>query len=252
MVAREKYEEVGGMDEEMAVAYNDVDFCFKLLEAGYYNVQRNDAVLYHHESLSRGLDEYDEAKWERLLEEKAKLYEKHPDMKGWDPFYHKALVDNASDYGCNYKYAHEEQLRTVPVETMEVSYYKKARAERLQLTVDRAELQHKIHREEPDILWIMGWCYVPGADNAVYDKTVLLQKEDGTGYLARPADWNRKDVEEILPDECHIGLAGFVLRVLREDLEPGSYRIGMLCRDTEAQDKGQELLAWSDKTIVIE
>lgn len=252
MVTREKYEKVGGMDEEMAVAYNDVDFCFKLLEAGYYNVQRNDAVLYHHESLSRGLDEYDEAKWNRLLEEKAKLYEKHPDMKGRDPFYHKELVDNASDYSCNYKFAHEDSLRTVQVEPMEAAYSNKTMTGKLQLTVDRAEMQHKIHREEPDILWIMGWCYVPGADNAVYDKTVLLQKEDGTGYQARPADWSRKDVEDILPDECHVGLAGFVLRVLRSDLEPGKYRVGMECRNMEAGEKGQRLIAWSDKTVVIE
>ncbi len=251
MVSREKYEQVGGMDETMAVAYNDVDFCFKLLEAGYYNVQRNDVVLYHHESLSRGLDEQDEGKWQRLLEEKEKLYDKHPDMKDRDPFYHKALVDNASDYRCNYKFAHEDHLRTAPVAPMRQADIRKAKPDKLRLTVDRAELQHKIHREEPDILWIMGWCYVPGADNAAYDKTVLLQKADGTGYAAHPADWNRKDVEAILPAECNIGLAGFVLRVLRTDLEPGEYRVGMLCRDIGEEGKKQKLTAWSDKTIVL-
>lgn len=251
MVSREKYEQVGGMDETMPVAYNDVDFCFKLLEAGYYNVLRNDAVLYHHESLSRGLDEQDEGKWQRLLEEKEKLYEKHPDMKGRDPFYHKALVDNASDYSCNYKFAHEDHLRTEPVTPMGQADIRRAKPDRLRLTVDRAELQHKIHREEPDILWIMGWCYVPGADNAAYDKTVLLQKADGTGYAAHPADWNRKDVEAILPAECNIGLAGFVLRALRADLDPGEYRVGMLCRNIGAEGRKQKLIAWSDQTIVL-
>lgn len=251
MVTREKYEKAGGMDEEMAVAYNDVDFCFRLIEAGYYNVQRNDAVLYHHESLSRGLDEHDEGKWERLLEEKARLYEKHPDMKERDIFYHEQLVDNASDYSCNYKFAHEEHLRTVAPEQMKQSFVKKAKAGRLQLTIDRAELQHKIHKEEPDILWIMGWSYVPGADNAAYDKTILLQRADRTGYRAVPADWYRKDVEAILPGECHIGLAGFVLRMLRADLEPGEYRIGMLCKNTAKGNKAEKLLAWSDKTIVV-
>lgn len=251
MVTREKYEQVGGMDEEMAVAYNDVDFCFKLIEAGYYNVQRNDAVLYHHESLSRGLDEDDAGKWERLLEEKANLYAKHPAMKGYDPFYHKELVDNASDYSCNYKFAHEDHLRTMQTEPFGQAFLKKTKQGKLQLTIDRAELQHKIHREEPDILWIMGWCYVPGVDNAAYDKTVLLQKEDGTGYRAVPADWYRKDVEAILPRECHIELAGFVLRVLWEDLEPGEYRVGMLCKDIAKGSKEQKLLAWSDKTVVV-
>lgn len=40
MVTREKYLEVGGLDESFAVAYNDVKFCFDLLEKGYYNVVR--------------------------------------------------------------------------------------------------------------------------------------------------------------------------------------------------------------------
>lgn len=251
MVTREKYEQVGGLDEEMAVAYNDVDFCFKLIEAGYYNVQRNDAVLYHHESLSRGLDEDDAGKWERLLEEKANLYAKHPAMNGHDPFYHKELVDNASDYGCNYKFAHEDHLQTMQTEPLTQAFLKKAKQGKLQLTVDRAELQHKIHKEEPDILWIMGWCYVPGADNAAYDKTILLQRKGGTGYRAVPADWYRKDVEAILPEECHIELAGFVLRVLRADLEPGEYRVGILCQDIGEGSRGQKLLAWSDKTVAV-
>ena len=62
------------MDESLPVAYNDVDFCFKLLEAGYINVQRNDVILYHHESLSRGLDEDNEGKWEGLLAEKGTCF----------------------------------------------------------------------------------------------------------------------------------------------------------------------------------
>lgn len=247
MVDRRKYEEVGGLDETMAVAYNDVDFCFKLLEAGYYNVQRNDVVLYHHESLSRGLDEEDGDKWERLLAEKEKLYAKHPQMNGQDPFYHRALIDNASDYGCNYKFPYEEQLFTAETEPLRDEWIKKAEKNRLRLTVDRAEIQHKIHADEPDILQIMGWCYVAGADNACYDKCVLLRRADGRTYTAVPADWHRRDVEEILPMERHVGLAGFALRVLRSGLETGTYRVGMLCTGGQSE----RYLAWSDKTCEV-
>lgn len=249
MVARSKFEEVGGFDETMAVAYNDVDFCFKLVEAGLYNVQRNDVVLYHHESLSRGLDEQDGDKWDRLLAEKERLYDKHPQMKGQDMFYHRALIDNASDYGCNYKFPYEEHLQTMEVEREQQELTQKVNMNCLQLTVDRAEIQHKIHKEEPDILWIMGWCYVPGADNAVYKKQVLLKAADGEGYCAVPALWHREDVEAILPEECNVGLAGFVLRVRREDLVPGTYRIGMLCTNEVNQE--EKLLAWSDRTCEI-
>lgn len=256
MVSRKKYEEVGGLDETMAVAYNDVDFCFKLVEAGYYNVQRNDAVLYHHESLSRGLDEGDEEKWDRLLAEKENLYAKHPQMRGQDPFYHRALIDNASDYGCNYKFLYEKHLLTTETELLRDKLTKKINKNCLRLTVDRAEIQHKIYAGEPDILWIMGWCYVPGINNAYYEKHVLLRREEqgnggkvqnGAVYTAVPADWYRRDVEAILPMEQGIGLAGFVLRVLRTDLPTGTYRIGMLCTDPQ----GNKMLAWSDKTCSV-
>ena len=250
MVSRDKYKEVGGFDESMAVAYNDVDFCFKLLEAGYYNVQRNDVVLYHHESLSRGLDEQDAGKWQRLLEEKGNLYAKHPQMEREDPFYHRALIDNASDYGCNFKFAHEEHMRTVSVDSPERELTKKAKSNYLRLTVDRAEIQQKIYAGEPDILWIMGWCYIPGADNSLYDRHILLQRidsGDSADYTAVPSEWHRKDVEAILPTERNIGLAGFVLRVLREEMQPGIYRIGMLCTSRQ----GDKLIAWSDKACEI-
>lgn len=256
MVRRKKYEEAGGLDESMAVAYNDVDFCFKLIEAGYYNVQRNDVVLYHHESLSRGLDEQDEDKWERLLTEKENLYAKHPQMDGYDPFYHSALIDNASDYRCNYKFPYEEHLRTSAIEPLQGKLTGKVNKSLLRLTVDRAEIQHKIHASEPDILWIMGWCYAPGINNAYYDKQVLLRREEQTGegrnasgttYIAVPSQWHRTDVEAILPEQQGVGLAGFVLRLLREDLPAGTYRIGMLCTD----EQGAKLLAWSDKTCSV-
>lgn len=248
MVAKSKYEAVGGLDETMAVSYNDVEFCFKLSEAGYYNVLRNDVVLYHHESLSRGLDEFDEHKWERLLTEKERLYAKHPQMDGQDIFYHPSLIDNASDYRCNYKFAHEDALRTVKVSPFSAEAIRRVRTERLKLIVDRAEMQHKIQDEEPDIVWIMGWCYVPEEDNALYDKKILLRKPDGFGYEATPADWYRKDVEDSLRGETHIELAGFVLRVLKKDLEEGNYQIGMLCTN---QVNGDKALAWSDKRIGI-
>lgn len=248
MVSKARYVEVGGLDETMAVSYNDVDFCFKLAEAGYYNVLRNDVVLYHHESLSRGLDEHDENKWERLLAEKKNLYARHPQLNGMDPFYHEDLIDNASDYRCNYKFAYEDALRTTEVLPLPGEVNKKSREEQLKLIVDRAEIQHKIHADEPDIVWIMGWCYVPEEDNALYDKKILLQRTDGFGYSAVPSDWRRRDVEESLRGEEHIELAGFVLRIPRKDLETGTYLVGMLCTN---QVNGDKALAWSDKGIAI-
>jgi len=57
-VRRSLYEEVGGFDEEqLKVAFNDVDFCLKLRARGYRNLWTPFALLYHKESASRGSDE---------------------------------------------------------------------------------------------------------------------------------------------------------------------------------------------------
>ncbi len=58
VVKKELYEEVGGLDEEnLKVAFNDVDFCLKLLQKGYRNLWTPYVELYHHESISRGAED---------------------------------------------------------------------------------------------------------------------------------------------------------------------------------------------------
>ena len=52
VVRKALYLEVGGLDETLTVAFNDVDFCLKVREAGYRNVWTPYAELFHHESLS--------------------------------------------------------------------------------------------------------------------------------------------------------------------------------------------------------
>lgn len=56
VIRKSLWEEMGGMSPELAVAYNDVDLCLHLVEAGYRNVWVPQAVLYHHESKTRGAD----------------------------------------------------------------------------------------------------------------------------------------------------------------------------------------------------
>jgi O-antigen biosynthesis protein len=56
VIEKAKFDAVGGFDEEIAVAFNDVDFCLKVQAAGCRNVYVPHAVLLHHESKSRGKD----------------------------------------------------------------------------------------------------------------------------------------------------------------------------------------------------
>lgn len=57
VVRKAVYEKVGGLDEKLAVAFNDVDFCLRLRRHGYRNVWTPFAELYHHESASRGYED---------------------------------------------------------------------------------------------------------------------------------------------------------------------------------------------------
>lgn len=55
-VRRNVFDQVGGMDESLAVAFNDIDLCLRIDALGYRNVWTPFAELYHHESASRGHD----------------------------------------------------------------------------------------------------------------------------------------------------------------------------------------------------
>ena len=56
LVSRKKWNEVEGLDENLTVALNDVDFNLKLLDRGYYNVCLSYITMYHYESRSRGYE----------------------------------------------------------------------------------------------------------------------------------------------------------------------------------------------------
>lgn len=86
MVKKEKYLEVDGLDEKLAVAYNDVDFCMKLLEKGYYNVFLPQVKLIHYESKTRGADT-SELKMKRLKKEAKLMKDRWGEKLKHDIFY---------------------------------------------------------------------------------------------------------------------------------------------------------------------
>ena len=83
MVAKDKFLKVGGFDEDLPVAYNDVDLCLKLRSEGYVNVYTPFARLYHYESTTRGRD-----KASRLKENAEYMRNKWGDYLS-DPYYNE-------------------------------------------------------------------------------------------------------------------------------------------------------------------
>ena len=106
MIRKKTFEEMGGLDEKnLKVAFNDVDFCLRLIENGYYNVWTPYAELYHHESLSRGndaekgLEKRDPEKYRRIKAENDHMNKKWKRFIKRDPFYNPNLTKRREDFG---------------------------------------------------------------------------------------------------------------------------------------------------------
>ena len=97
MVRREVYEEVGGFDMDFAVAYNDVDFCLRVMSKGYRNLYTPHASLIHHESKTRGEDVTPE-RAKRFDGEKARLLDRWSDLIQSDPYYNPNLTKSREDF----------------------------------------------------------------------------------------------------------------------------------------------------------
>mgnify|MGYP006288526671 FL=1 len=94
---RDIYLQLGGMNEELAVAYNDIDLCLRVKEAGYHNVYTPDAELLHHESISRGSEDTPE-KIQRYQKEVAYMWRQWREVLENDPCYNPNLSKVREDF----------------------------------------------------------------------------------------------------------------------------------------------------------
>ena len=97
LVRRRIFDEVGGLDEGLAVAFNDVDFCLRVRAAGYLNVWTPFAELIHHESVSRGRD-LSPAKSRRFAGEYATMQQRWGRELLDDPYYSPHLTYDREDF----------------------------------------------------------------------------------------------------------------------------------------------------------
>lgn len=244
MVRREVFEEAGGFCESMQVAFNDVDFCFTLLEKGYYNAVCNHIHLLHHESMSRGADESEE-KLKRLHRERTMLYDRHPGLNGKDPFYHDWLNRTGLDtriqpaYQSGREIVDVQAAKEVAKESNEAYVLKNARKDRcLLVRIEAADASH-----------ISGYGVVLGSDNACFNGKLLLERKgrQPTVYELDFTEQYRQDLQENMPDQKNVALCGFHVHIA-EPLPEGEYRIGMLATD---KISGSSLMNYSNRTFIV-
>ncbi|NKJ49765.1 glycosyl transferase family 2 [Burkholderia sp. SG-MS1] len=97
LVRQSIYKQVGGLDELLHVAYNDIDFCLRVRQAGYRNVWTPYAELYHHESATRGAEDTPE-KISRFNQESELVRQRWGDLLLNDPYYSPNLTLTADDF----------------------------------------------------------------------------------------------------------------------------------------------------------
>jgi GT2 family glycosyltransferase len=100
MVKKSIYNEVDGLNEnDLRVAFNDVDFCLRVQEKGYLNVFTPYCEAYHHESVSRGAEDNPE-KIKRFNNEVEYMKKRHSEiLKNGDPFYNINLTLDYENFG---------------------------------------------------------------------------------------------------------------------------------------------------------
>lgn len=236
MLEKSKFQEVGGYEESLAVAFNDVDLCYKLLEAGYFNVCINEIFAYHHESLSRGSDGMSEEKIKRLMAERDRLFAMHPELPGRDPFYSEYLNRDGLGPKIVPAYltsANKTQLLTPTAYTLP----KQAREDRC-FAVGLEDIRGK---------YLYGWSIVLGDDNACYERRLVLKSEStGTVFAGVLQGQYRPDQEENVPDQKNVALCGMDVLIDTASLPKDTYRIGILASNRVTRTT---LIHWSRRTL---
>ena len=205
-------------------------------------------MLYHHESLTRGIDTQDAAKTERLTAEYETLMRRHMGLYNRDPFYSPFLTDD------------ETIAAIIPREdflsVLDIPYHR-VKTHPSGLTGVREDaclrvgveytgtMEHWIYgfREVgcDDGYFIKGYSFVIGSDNAFFERRLILRQVERSEKGARPAssvvystpvyECYRPDIRLRLEGQVNVDLTGFKVRIKSGILPPGFYQIGMLSID---------------------
>lgn len=202
-----------GFDEELPVAYNDIDLCWTLIEKGYFNVCVNSVKLYHYESLSRGDDRQNGKKLLRLYNEREKLYKKHKDFVFFDKFYNRNLTQHRADFFVeNIDYINRGKFARAIVNS-----------ERFFSDSIKYDIEYIY---DGDMINIGGWAYIEGKLTTPY--IVVMTRSD----VAVPIEANvelRQDISA--KTGKNVNLCGFSANIDTNMFEKGSYSLGIMLAD---------------------
>lgn len=186
----------------------------------------------------------------RLQREYRTLIARHPGMTGRDPFYPEGLTEGSA-------IAPEIRAEKEPL-PFELPYAvrqgvtgrlkRMRRDDCVRVGVEYAgpaenwlgadEKRAAGERLREGDIFIRGYCFVSGADNALYEKKLLVERMEETaeGYVPSEAkcavfsvrDVFRPEIVLNVPDQTHVAFSGFAARIEKRALAPGVYRVGVI------------------------
>ncbi len=206
-VSRQNYETVGGFDESLPVAYNDVDLCIRLYDRGLYNVCMNSHHLIHSESATRPDDRDHRESFERLKAEKRYFNTKHPELiESGDPF----MSRNITRFGLDFEPDLPEEWELSGMSEISLTKEKVKEGKNIHASVDRFDYRMQDAYGNEDFYEISGWMFGKGRERS---EILVILESEGARYSVKTTPVRRKDVAEAFPKEKHSMMSGFITRI---------------------------------------
>ncbi|MDE5093273.1 MAG: glycosyltransferase, partial [Trichodesmium sp. St11_bin5] len=167
MCRREVFEQVGGLDEKLKVAFNDVNFCLAVKHLGYNNIYLPHVILYHYESKSRGAEDTPE-KQQRFKQETDDMNQRWSKLIANDPCYSPNLTLEAEDY--------KLKIKTRP-EVVEVCIIEQENETLWGCSLDMPQIE----KLESGLMTVAGWVVgrqAPVEKLAIFSEEKVVQEID--------------------------------------------------------------------------
>jgi GT2 family glycosyltransferase/tetratricopeptide (TPR) repeat protein len=207
MCRRVIFESVGGFNEKLAVAYNDVDLCLKISQQGYYNVVLPEVRLYHYESQSRSLTasqlqpqikqevDYMQKTWGELIDR--------------DPCYSIHLTKEQEDYSLNLRQHNNSTLLRPQAEVFNITNLELNQEQLWGFFLDSPQIGY-LKTNSVDII---GWILTR------YSKAIALEVVYHDQIIARTeVNVQRPDVAKVYPQVEAANQSGFATTIKLIDL----------------------------------
>ncbi len=209
-IRREVFFEAGGFDEELPVAYNDVDLCLRLLYQGLYNVSLNSIYLYHHESATRTDDRSDLKSYARLKADRLYFEDKHEAfIKEGDPFYSPNLTRTGLDYLPDVPMEWEESgTENAPLKITR----EKMKGRKICSHLDKAGYKLSDAYGNEDFWEVTGWIFQRNGGSEKYRPGVMIIRGEKK-MVFQGARLYRKDVADMFGKEKDACMSGFCVRI---------------------------------------